>query len=190
MHAVAILVMCSRGSHRRKLVLLAAHPVRDSCAHGIMTEADRRSRCPAGLARQRGGTPSPQEAALAAEAYENLAAVASGFAPAELLAPAPPLATFTGMARGLGLLPLPRDAPLSIVGGIPAAIGADAAASSAPNTVQQRQQQPLAAQELLRESPALAGRSSWHEECSQRMSVGWEADFAKSCTVHVGAALC
>lgn len=132
-----------------------------------MTEADRRSRSPAGLARQRGGAPSPQEAALAAEAYENLAAVASGFAPAELLAPAPPFATFTGMARGLGLLPLPRDAPLSTVGGDPAAIGADAVASSAPNTVQQRQQQPLAAQQLLRESPALAGRSSRHEECSQ-----------------------
>lgn len=79
----------------------------------------------ADLSRQRGGAPTPHEAVLAAEAYDNLAAVTLGFSPAELAAPAAalpgthspeapgggstqkPAFSARAAARSLGLLPEP-----------------------------------------------------------------------------------
>jgi hypothetical protein len=117
------------------------------------------------LSRQRGAEPMPREAALAAEAFDNLAAVALTFSPAELAAPPAPRTSAAGAAapiqpaaqpqkphfsaaaaaRSLGLLPPAppvADAHLSPAAALRQGLGSGAlppAATAAARGVQQPQ---------------------------------------------------
>lgn len=116
------------------------------------------------LSRRRGAEPMPCEATLAAEAYDNLAAVALTFSPAELAAPpAPPLAAGVAApvqpvaqlpkppfsaavaARSLGLLPqappptATRAAPVAALQQRPASGGRQPSATAAATGAQRSQ---------------------------------------------------